>query len=206
MNEETTERIGVFGGSFDPVHIGHLIIAQDAVEQLELDRLIFVPAAISPHKQHCTPVDGRHRLRMLELATENNLRFEVSDIELQRGGLSYTFDTIQHLQSDHPAADLFFIVGLDSLADLHHWRNADELLECCTVVPFGRGGEDPDEIAAKSGLSNVWKTRLLNRLIRIHEIEVSASEIRMRIAEGLSIQTLVPSVVEMYIAEHNLYT
>lgn len=205
MEEKTTERIGVFGGSFDPVHIGHLIIAQDAVEQMELDRLIFVPASVSPLKQHQAPVDGRHRFRMLELATANNLRFEVSDIELQRGGVSYTFDTIQHLQADHPGAELFFIVGLDSLIDLHHWRNADELLECCTVVPFGRGGEDPDDVIAKSELSNVWKKRLMERLIRIHEVEVSASEIRMRIAEGLSIQTLVPPEVEMYIAEHNLY-
>ncbi len=205
FNGEGTERIGVFGGSFDPVHIGHLIIAQDAVEQLELDRLIFVPAAVSPHKQYCQPVEGRHRLKMLELATESCVRFEVSDLELARGGVSYTSDTIQHVQADHPSAKLFFIVGLDSLADLHLWRNADELLECCTVVPFGRGGEDPEEVAAKSGLSNVWKTKLLDRLIQIHEIEVSASEIRMRIAEGLSIQTLVPPEVEMYIAEYNLY-
>lgn len=205
MEEKFTERVGVFGGSFDPVHIGHLIIAQDAVEQLELDRLIFVPTAVSPHKLHRAPTEGRHRLRMLELATENNLRFEVSDLELTRGGVSYTFDTIQHVQADHPIAELFFIVGLDSLVDLHLWRNANELLDYCTVVPFGRGGEDPAAVAARSGLSNDWKKKLLERLIRIHEVEVSASEIRMRIAEGLSIQTLVPPEVEMYIAEHNLY-
>ncbi len=196
----------MFGGSFDPVHIGHLIIAQDAVEQLELDRLVFVPTAVSPHKQHCAPVEGHHRLEMLELATENNLRFEVSGMELERGGVSYTAETIEHLQADHPAAELFFIVGLDSLVELHLWRNVEKLLESCTVVPFGRGGEDPAKIASTCELSNVWKTKLLDRLIRIHEVEVSASEIRMRIAEGLSIQTLVPPEVEMYIAEHNLYT
>ncbi len=206
MREETTERIGVFGGSFDPVHIGHLIIAQDAVEQLELDRLIFVPTAVSPHKQHCAPVEGRHRLEMLQLAIGSNFRFEVSDLELVRGGVSYTVDTIQHLQAEHPGAELFFIIGLDSLSDLHLWRNVDQLLACCSVVPFGRGGEDPDEVAAACRLPEPWKTRLLSRLIRIHEIEVSASEIRMRIAEGLSIQTLVPAEVEMYIAEHHLYS
>jgi nicotinate-nucleotide adenylyltransferase len=205
MNEIISERIGVLGGSFDPVHIGHLIIAQDAVEQLELNRLIFVPTAVSPHKQHCQPVEGRHRLEMLQLATENNLRFEVSDMELSRGGVSYTVDTVQHLQADHPGAELFFIVGLDSLSELHRWHRVKELFDCCTVVPFGRGGEDPEAVAAKCGLSKDWKNRLLDRLIRIHEVEVSASEIRMRIAEGLSIQTLVPPEVEMYIAEHNLY-
>ena len=206
MVGKITERIGVFGGSFDPVHIGHLIIAQDAIEQLELDRLIFVPAAIPPHKLTHKLVEGRHRFEMLELATANNLRFEVSDLELARGGVSYTFDTIQHLQTEHPGAELFFIIGLDSLVELHLWRNIDELLEICTVVPFGRGGEDPERVAEKSQLSKVWKTRLLDRLIRIHEVDVSASEIRMRIAEGLSIQTLVLPEVEMYIAEHNLYT
>ncbi len=205
MNEKISERIGVFGGSFDPVHIGHLIIAQDAVEQLELDRLIFVPTAVSPHKLHRAPTEGRHRFEMLQLATENNLRFEVSDLELSRGGVSYTFDTIQHLRAEHPDAELFFVVGLDSLVELHRWHRIAELLECCTVVPFGRGGEDPAKVIEQCELSKGWKKKLLDRLIRIHEVDVSASEIRMRIAEGLSIQTLVPPEVEMYIAEHNLY-
>ena len=205
MPEGNTERIGVFGGSFDPVHLGHLTIAQDAVEQLELDRLIFVPAAVSPFKQHRQPVEGRHRFEMLQLATADNLQFEVSDLELARGGVSYTVDTIQHLQGEHPGAELFFIVGLDSLVEMHRWHRVEDLLTICTVVPFGRGGEDPEAVAEKSELSNVWKEQLLARLIRIHEVEVSASEIRMRVAEGLSIHYLVPPEVEMYIAEHHLY-
>lgn len=195
----------MFGGSFDPVHMGHLTIAQDAVEQLELDRLIFVPAAIPPHKQDQVLTEGRHRFEMLQLATEGNLSFEVSDMELQRGGVSYTFDTMKQIQFEHPGAELFFIVGLDSLTILHSWRNVDKLLELCTIVPFARGGEDPAKIADQIQLSKDWKTRLLERLIRIHEIEISASEIRMRLAEGLSIRYLVPPEVEMYIAEHGLY-
>ena len=205
MEEKTTERIGVFGGSFDPVHIGHLIIAQDALEQLELDRVIFVPTAVSPHKQHREPTEGRHRFEMLELATTNNFRFEVSDLELSRGGVSYTIDTLEQLQADHPGANLFFIVGLDSLKEMHRWHRYEDVLACCTLVPLGRGGEDPSAVAELCQLPDLWKNRILDRLIRIHEIEVSASEIRMRIAEGLSIQTLVPPEVEMYIAEHNLY-
>jgi nicotinate-nucleotide adenylyltransferase len=205
MSERKPERIGVFGGSFDPVHMGHLTIAQDAVEQLELNRLIFVPAAVPPHKQGKTLVEGRHRFEMLQLATETNLSFEVSDMELQRGGVSYTFDTMKQIQFEYPDAELFFIVGLDSLVELHLWRNIEQLLEVCTVVPFARGGEDPARVAEQIQLSNVWKTKLLERLIRIHEIEISASEIRMRLAEGLSIRYLVPPEVEMYIAEHHLY-
>lgn len=205
MSESKSERIGVFGGSFDPVHMGHLTIAQDAVEQLELNRLIFVPAAVPPHKQGKTLVEGRHRFEMLQLATEANLSFEVSDMELQRGGISYTFDTMTQIQFEHPGAELFFIVGLDSLVELHLWKNIEQLLELCTVVPFARGGEDPARIAEQIQLSNGWKTKLLERLIRIHEIEISASEVRMRLAEGLSIRYLVPPEVEMYIAEHHLY-
>jgi nicotinate-nucleotide adenylyltransferase len=205
MSERKPERIGVFGGSFDPVHMGHLTIAQDAVEQLELNRLIFVPAAVPPHKQDKTLVEGRHRFEMLQLATEANLSFEVSDMEIRRGGVSYTFDTMKQIQFEHPGAELFFIIGLDSLAELHLWRNIEPLLELCTVVPFARGGEDPARVAEKIQLSNVWKTKLLERLIRIHEIEISASDIRMRQAEGLSIRYLVPPEVEMYIAEHHLY-
>lgn len=205
MSESKSERIGVFGGSFDPVHMGHLTIAQDAVEQLELNRLIFVPAAVPPHKQGKTLVEGRHRFEMLQLATEANLSFEISDMELQRGGISYTFDTMTQIQFEHPGAELFFIVGLDSLVELHLWKNIEQLLELCTVVPFARGGEDPARIAEQIQLSNGWKTKLLERLIRIHEIEISASEVRMRLAEGLSIRYLVPPEVEMYIAEHHLY-
>ena len=205
MSGLNTERIGVFGGSFDPVHLGHLTIAQDAVEQLELNRLIFVPAAVPPHKQGHTLADGHHRFEMLQLATEGNLSFEISDMELQRGGVSYTFDTIMNIQAEHPGTELFFIVGLDSLVELHLWRNVEQLLEMCTVVPFARGGEDPARVAEQIRLSEPWKTNLLERLIRIHEIEISASEIRMRLAEGLSIRYLVPPEVEMYIAEHGLY-
>jgi len=205
MIGKSTERIGVFGGSFDPVHMGHLTIAQDAVEQLELDRLIFVPAAVPPHKQEKTLADGQQRFEMLQLATESNLSFEVSDMELQRGGVSYTVDTMKQIQFEHPGAELFFIVGLDSLTILHSWKNVEQLLEMCTVVPFARGGEDPAKVAEQIQLSKVWKTRLLERMIRIHEVEISASEIRMRLAEGLSIRYLVPPEVEMYIAEHGIY-
>jgi nicotinate-nucleotide adenylyltransferase len=205
MSGNNRERIGVFGGSFDPVHMGHLTIAQDAVEQLELNRLIFVPAAVPPHKQDQVLAAGRHRLEMLRLATESNLSFEVSDMELRQGGVSYTFETMQQVQADHPGAELFFIVGLDSLTILHSWRNIEQLLKICTVVPFARGGEDPSRVAEKIQLSRDWKNRLLERLIRIHEVEISSSDIRMRLAEGLSIRYLVPPEVEMYIAEHGIY-
>lgn len=195
----------MFGGSFDPVHTGHLTIAQDAVEQLRLDRLIFVPAAVPPHKQGKTLVDGHHRFEMLRLATEGVPKFEVSGMELKRGGISYSFDTMMQVREEHPGARLFFIVGIDSLAEFHLWRNVESLLELCTVVPFARGGEKPEQIAEQSRLPEEWKKRLFEQVVRTHEVEVSSSEIRRRIAAGLSIRTLVPPKVELYIAEHGLY-
>jgi nicotinate-nucleotide adenylyltransferase len=201
----SSERIGIFGGSFDPVHMGHLTIAQDAVEQLELNRLVFIPAAIPPHKQDCLLSDGHHRLNMLQLAIEDNLSFEVSDLELTRGGVSYTIDTLHQIQAEHPGAELFFIIGLDSLGELHLWHRIEDILSTCTVVPLGRGGENPDTVIRKSELPEPWKKKLRERLICIHEIGISSSEIRMRAAEGLSLHYLVPPAVEMYIAEHHLY-
>lgn len=205
MFESAKRRIGLFGGSFDPIHCGHLIIAQDAVEQLELDRLIFIPAARSPLKGDQTPVDGQHRLAMLRQAVEDNPRFEVSDIEVSRGGISFTIDTVRQMRGQYPDADLFFIVGADSLTELHLWRDVDQFLEQCTLVPFARGGEDTSAIAQAMKLSDPWRSRLLKRLIRIHDVAVSSSEIRMRVAEGLSIRYLVPSEAVRYIAEHGLY-
>ena len=205
IKDSGADRIGVFGGSFDPVHTGHLVIAQDAIEQLDLDRVIFMPAAIQPLKPGGSAASSAHRLEMLRLATELNLSFEVSDLEIQRGGVSYTVDTLMQLQERFPVAELFLVIGLDSLRDLHRWRDVERLPELCTLVPFARGGEDPVKVAETCQLPALWKTRLLERMIRIHQIEISSSEIRMRAAEGLSTRYLVPPEVEMYIAEHHLY-
>lgn len=199
-------RIGIIGGSFDPVHIGHLIIAQDAAERLELSEVVFIPAAIPPHKQHLQRIDAGHRLNMLKLATESDLRFSVSDIEVQRGGVSYTVDTLRNLCDVYPDATLLLIVGSDTLMDLHTWHEIEEILERCDVATFLRPGEDAvGEIRDKIQLPAEHKERLLENVIDAHQIEVSSSEIRMRLAEGLSIRYLVPPEVEMYIYEHGLY-
>lgn len=207
MGTSSTSRcIGVFGGSFDPVHLGHLVIAQDAAERLELSEVVFIPAAIPPHKQHLQQVDAEHRLNMLNLAVESDVRFSVSDLELQRGGVSYTIDTVRELNSIYPDARIVLIVGSDTLVDLHNWYKVDELLGLCEVATFLRPGEsDLRQIAKKVALGELHKQRLLENLIDTHLIEISSSEIRMRIAEGLGIRYLVPPEVEMYIYEHGLY-
>ncbi len=202
----TAKRIGIMGGSFDPVHMGHLVIAQDAVERLELSEIIFIPAAIPPHKQHIQQVDAEHRMNMLKLALEQDLRFSVSEVELQRGGVSYTIDTVRALKAEQPDVEWVLIVGGDTLVDLHNWYKIDELLKLCEVASFLRPGDASLEaVASKIMLSDTQKERLLDNVVDAHLIEISSTEIRMRIAEGLSIRYLVPPEVEMYIFEHGLY-
>ncbi|MCF7817590.1 MAG: nicotinate-nucleotide adenylyltransferase [Kiritimatiellales bacterium] len=199
-------RVGIMGGSFDPVHMGHLVIAQDAVERLELAELVFIPAAIPPHKQHLLQVEPKHRLNMLRLAVEADIRFSVSDIEVERGGVSYTVDTIRALKEKYPKDELFLIVGSDTLVDLHNWHRIDELLAQCQVATFLRPGEaELEEIQRKIGLSGEQKQRLLANVVETHRIGISSTEIRMRVAEGMGIRYLVPPEVEMYIYEHGLY-
>ena len=201
-----TKRIGIMGGSFDPVHVGHLIMAQDAIDRLELSGVVFIPAAIPPHKQHLQQVNAEHRINMLRLATEADLRLSVSDIELKRGGVSYTIDTIRALQQEQPGVEWILTVGSDTLVDLHNWYKIDELLSLCEVATFLRPGESClDEIAEKVLVADVHKEKLLSNVVEAHLIALSSTEIRMRIAEGLGIRYLVPPEVEMYIYEHGLY-
>lgn len=199
-------RVGLIGGSFDPIHLGHLVVAQDALERLELDEVVFVPAAIPPHKQHLERVGAEHRLRMVELAIEGDHRFSVSDVELLRGGVSYTIDTVQEFQESRPDVEWMLIVGSDTLVDLHNWHRIDDLLNLCNIASFLRPGESSlDRIVEKIELSERYKEQLLSHVIDAHLIEISSTEIRVRVAEGLGIRYLVPPEVEMYICEHGLY-
>ncbi len=199
-------RIGILGGSFDPVHIGHLIIAQDAIERLELSEVVFIPAAIPPHKQHLRRINSEHRLKMLRLAVESNPSFSVSEIEVKRGGVSYTVDTLKALREVYSDVALLLIVGSDTLVDLHTWHKTEEILELCEVSTFLRPGEDSLEaIAERIQLPEGQKERLLQNVINAHRIEISSSEIRKRLAEGLGIRYLVPPEVETYIYKHRLY-
>ena len=204
--QSSTRRVGIFGGTFDPVHIGHLLIAQDATEKLNLAELIFIPASIPPHKQHLKQSSSEHRLNMLNLAVKADARFDVSDIEARRGGVSYTFDTLCNIQTAYSNIELVLIVGSDTLIDLHNWYNIDELLELCEVASFMRPGESEFQfIKQKVKLSEHHKIRVLENTFESHMVGISSSEVRMRVAEGLGIKYLVPPEVEMYIFEHGLY-
>src|SRR3954447_146346 len=137
-------RIGIFGGTFDPIHVGHLIVASEMRWVLDLECILFIPAAQPPHKTHQEITADRHRLAMVRLATADNKQFEVNEIELHRDGASYTADTLEELAGDHPQADLFFLMGEDSLRDLPRWHDPERIVRLAQIGVATRPGIDVD--------------------------------------------------------------
>ena len=195
------ERIGLFGGSFDPVHHGHLLLAQDALEQLRLDRLFFIPAAINPHKLDAAPqASPRLRLEMLREATRMQPLFSVDTLELEREGPSFTIDTVDAFRARFAGAQIFLLLGEDNLPKLHSWHQFERLRQLVSFVSFGRRAHAP-EAAAPAVAPD--KDLRLERLVR--KIDISSTEIRARVAKGLPIQYLVPESVRLLIQSHALY-
>jgi len=205
-NRTRRERIGVFGGSFNPVHNGHLLLAQTALEQFDLDRILFMPCAVQPHKSAVALAPADLRETMLEAAILDNLSFDLLDIELRRGGISYSVDSLREIRDLHPQADLFFLIGADALTELHGWKDIYTLLDMCTFAVFARPGYDEQAFRPEAlKLNPPWPERLLRKVCHARRIDISSSDIRHRVAEGLSIRYLVPQAVEMIIMEHHLY-
>ena len=188
------------------MHLGHLIIAQDAAEHLGLSEVVFIPAAVPPHKQNAQQVAAEHRLNMLRLALQDNERFSVSDVEIRRGGLSYTADTVEAMEAAFQDADLYLIIGSDNLAELHKWHRIEELLERCKVATVLRPGTGSlKRMREKIRLPEPIREALLEQVVVSHQVGISSSEIRGRIAAGKSIAYLVPQAVASYIYTHGLY-
>ncbi len=198
------KRIGVLGGTFNPIHLGHLLIAQDAMEQLGLDRVRFIPSATPPHKTVDKLASERDRLRMIALAIRGNVRFEVDDIETKRGGISYSVDTLTELRRREPRTDFYFIIGADSLRELHLWREVQRLVRLCTFVTVPRPGFDPKPVIDQR-LDAATRRRLRQHVLRGHACDVASHEIRARVASGRSIRYLVPDAVHGYIRRRRLY-
>lgn len=207
MDDPTSKnRIGILGGTFNPVHLGHLILAQDALEQFELSKVVFMPCACPPHKSTRELISAEHRAAMLEAAIEGDLRFQVSRDEIERDGISYTIDTARAMKLQHPESEIVFVIGSDSLKELHLWKDIDALLEVCRFVTLTRPGADYEALMqADLRLSTEWSDRLREQVRVGHTLSISSTDIRYRVAEGMSIRYLVHPAVEMYIAEHSLY-
>lgn len=188
---------GVLGGTFDPIHIGHLLLGEAAREELLLDKVIFIPAGNQWRKEQVDRdiAPAEHRLGMVRLAIAGNPAFEASAIEIEREGPSYSVDTLAALRGEMPDARLWFIVGADALADMPNWYESERIFELASVCVAGRPGEDERTTAFRDRVT--W--------LEMPEIEISSTAIRERVKSGRSVRYMVPDGVRDYISEHGLY-
>jgi len=188
------QKIGLLGGTFDPVHIGHLLMARASMETMGLDKVIFIPSCVPPHKKTPTLFMARDRLEMVRVAIKGNSQFEVSDFEVKKGGRSYSVNTVKHFREIFsPETKLFFIVGGDAIKELDDWKNVDEIKKMCSFVSVNRPGYTRGD------------AKLKYHAVTMNGIEMSSTEIRKRIQQGKTIQYLVPDSVLRYIKRHRLY-
>jgi nicotinate-nucleotide adenylyltransferase len=188
-------KIGLFGGSFNPVHLGHLLVTQAAVEELGLDKLFFIPAAQSPFKPDDKPAPAAERLRLLRLALTGKTNCEVDEQEIRRGGISYSIETLRDYAKRFPKAELFYLIGVDNVAKLSEWREASELAKLAEFVAIPRPGSD------SANLPPPFRGRTLKGF----PLGISSSQIRARIKAGLPVDHLVPPFVAGAIHDARLY-
>lgn len=203
-------RIGVFGGSFDPVHLGHLIAAECCREQAGLDRVMFMPAAVPPHKQDRRLSAAADRVEMLRLAVGGHDAFVVSTLEIDRGGVSFTVDTLSRLREVHPADELVLLLGPDAIAEFPTWREPTRILELATPLVMMREViDDLSVITSDARLATlIGQERLVAivaEAVRLPAIGIRASDLRAAVAAGRSIRFRTPRAVEAYVAAHRLY-
>lgn len=188
-------RIGIFGGTFDPIHNGHLITAQSVIESRNLEKIIFIPAYISPHKQHEKASSAQHRLNMLKIAIDDIPFFECSDFEINQHTISYTIDTLHEFKKYYDEIDL--IIGYDNIFQFHTWNKPDEILKLANLVVLKRKSSHPLDFVDKYVESATF--------VQTRGIEISATDIRNRVHSDLPIYYLVPEKVLDYINKHKLY-
>ncbi|MBX3415379.1 MAG: nicotinate-nucleotide adenylyltransferase [Pirellulales bacterium] len=199
-------RLGIYGGTFDPVHFGHLLLAEFCREACQLDEVWFVPAAVPPHKQGQSVSTAAQRLEMLALAIGGHESFRVCSHEIERGGVSYTVETLAAIQAEDPARELFFLLGADSLVDLPLWREPARICELATLVVVARTSTPEPDFGCLTGIASPERIAHFRRhLVPMPLIELSSSEIRRRIGAGRSIRFQTPRAVEKYIETATLY-
>ena len=199
-------RIGIFGGSFDPVHFGHLLLAEWAREQAELDEVWLMPAYLAPHKTSGPRTSSEHRVAMLELATADNPTLHVCRLELEREGVSYTVDTLQSIRKERPADELFLLMGADSLADLPNWRAPSEICSLATPLVARRFGSDQLDFSILSEFATPAVQQLAESMqLLMPVVDFSSTELRSRVQTEASLRYQTPAAVIDYITTHGLY-
>lgn len=197
---EPTLRVGLLGGTFDPIHIGHLIIAEEARVRVGLDRVVFIPARVSPLKRDGTFFAIGERCEMVRLAIADNVHFGLSRVDIDRKGPSFTVDTLRALKAEFgQRVTLFFIMGMDSLLSLNRWHRPDEIIRLARIVAISRPGFEPDLAALEADVPGISAA---TEIISTLRIGISSTDIRRRIVQGLPIRYQVPAAVEAYIATH----
>lgn len=207
MSTGTVQRVGILGGTFDPVHRGHLAVAVAARARLGLATVTFVPAASPPHKGKGMLAEGRHRLAMVRLAISRQRWLVVSSIEFDRRGPSYTIDTVREfLRRLGASTEIFFLIGADTVGELPAWKDIRELARLCTFAPVTRPGADAEDLSLLDGVIDSDRIRAIRDSVVLMEgIDISSTEIRRRIGAGEPIRDLIPPAVERYIRQHRLY-
>ncbi|WP_425446598.1 nicotinate-nucleotide adenylyltransferase [Dethiothermospora halolimnae] len=199
------KKFGIMGGTFDPIHIGHLVIAEQVRDRFNLDKVIFIPSGNPPHKSRKKVTEARHRFQMTLLATISNPYFEVSSIEVDREGLTYTVDTIKKLKEEYNnEAEFYFITGADAILDLATWKSTDELLELCKFVAATRPGFKLSKMEKEiADLEKKYSKKIYT--ILVPALKVSSTDIRHRLNENKSVKYLLEEPVESYIIKNKLY-
>ncbi len=211
-------RIGILGGTFDPIHTAHLRCAEEIREAYSLDRILFIPSAVPPHKHSSRVTPAAHRLAMVKLAIRGARHFEASAIEINRRGRSYSVDTLRALQTRYRGAALTFLIGIDAFREIATWKEVRSLFHLCDIVVMSRPPEPVPRLSrlvpvvAREDFCYRAKTNVLEHVSghriwfhRLRDLDISASDIRQRVADGLSIRYLVPAAVQAYIERHDLY-
>ena len=201
-DDATPRRLGIYGGTFDPIHLGHLIIAAQIAEQLRLERVVFVPSGAPPHKHGHPITPAADRITMLHLATDNNPTFGIDTLEIDRGGPSWTADTVETIAARHLEAALWFLMGGDSLVQFHTWHDPQRILATARLAVATRPGSAIDMDAIERRVPGITGR---TTLIETTETAISSHDLRARMAGGRTISYLVPADVERYINENHLY-
>lgn len=197
-------KIAILGGTFNPLHLGHMLIAEDAMDAVNLDKVIFIPCSIPPHKSESDLLPGHHRMAMVQLGIAGDSRFEALSIEIDRGGPSYSVDTLRHVRQEYPHDQIFFIVGSDNFQDIGHWNRFSELVKLCEFLVIERPG-----CPLKLPPPSVPADQLASLKYTVFEgptISISSSEVRRRFHEGKNVSHLIPSPVYDYARTHHLYS
>ncbi|MFO8060651.1 MAG: nicotinate-nucleotide adenylyltransferase [Bacillota bacterium] len=198
-------RIGFMGGTFDPIHHGHLVTAESVYDSFNLERVIFIPAGTPPHKPGTRVTSAHHRLNMTRLAVRSNPHFAVSEVEVRRDGPSYTIDTMRHFRTCYgPEAELYFITGVDAVIQIPEWKNAAGLFGICKFIAATRPGYPTENFFRFRDRLPARRRRGL-KMLAVPALSISSSDLRQRVRQGRSIKYLVPEVVEQYILDNGLY-